>query len=29
VVRTPDGEWRIDRIAWLALMDRVPDPSLP
>lgn len=29
VVRTPDGEWRIDRIAWLALMDRAPDPSLP
>ncbi len=29
VARTPAGDWRIDRIAWLALMDRAPDPSLP
>jgi hypothetical protein len=27
--RTPSGDWRIDRIAWLAIMDRAPDPSLP
>lgn len=29
VARTPAGEWRIDRIAWLAIMDRAPDPSMP
>jgi hypothetical protein len=26
--RGPDGEWRIDRIAWLSVMDRVPERGM-
>ncbi|MFM1936531.1 MAG: hypothetical protein RI990_1490 [Planctomycetota bacterium] len=26
--RGPNGEWRIDRIAWLSVMDRVPERGM-
>ena len=28
VARGPDGEWRIDRIAWLSVMDRAPERGM-
>jgi hypothetical protein len=28
VVRGPDGEWRIDRLAWLEVLGRSPDRGM-
>jgi hypothetical protein len=28
VVRGADGEWRIDRLAWLQVLDRTPERGM-